>query len=210
MIPIEKYRDDPCGTLSIPYWKVKNLSVPPNMRIVHERDFDAALLEKYADRRFFRLIHRLENIPEYNAADFEFRCISADMLGELSDMINRSYEHTSVGISVEQLKAMTASEVYCPELWIGAFADGKIIGSIICEFDKDTGEAAIEWLQVLPEYRNCGIAYALVCRALNKIRGAADFATVSGKCDDPTAPERVYRKCGFTGDDVWHILKTRE
>ncbi len=35
----------------------------------------------------------------------------------------------------------------------------------------------------------------------------ADFATVSGECDNPTRPEAVYRACGFVGDDVWHILR---
>lgn len=42
------------------------------------------------------------------------------------------------------------------------------------------------------------------------MQGKARFATVSGKVNDPSAPQRLYRKCGFTGDDVWHILKKTE
>lgn len=34
----------------------------------------------------------------------------------------------------------------------------------------------------------------------------ADFATVSGKVNNITNPERVYRKCGFEGNDIWHVL----
>lgn len=209
MITIEKYKNDPCRALSIPYWKAKKLSVPPNMKIVHDSEFDAALLEKYDDRKYFRLIHYLKAIPEFNVTGFEFGGISTDMTDELCDMINRSYAHSSIGVSADYIRTLTTSEVYCPDLWIGAFFDKSIIGSVICEFDKHTGEAAIEWLQVLPEYRNRGIASALVCQALKKMYGIADFATVSGECDNPTEPERVYRKCGFEGGDIWHILEVR-
>lgn len=209
MITIEKYKNDPCRALSIPYWKAKKLSVPPNMKIVHDSEFDAALLEKYDDRKYFRLIHHLKTIPEFNVMEFEFGGISTDMTYELCDMINHSYAHSSIGVSADCIRTLTASEVCCPDLWIGAFFDKSIIGSVICEFDKHTGEAAIEWLQVLPDYRNRGIASALVCRALKKMYGIAGFATVSGECDNPTEPERVYRKCGFEGGDIWHILEVR-
>ena len=37
----------------------------------------------------------------------------------------------------------------------------------------------------------------------------ATFATVSGQCNNPTNPEALYRKCGFTGSDVWHVLRKR-
>ena len=60
---------------------------------------------------------------------------------------------------------------------------------------------------MLPEYRGHGIAAALTARALEAMGGFADFATVSGQCENPTRPERVYRACGFQGDDVWHILR---
>lgn len=210
MITIEKYRNDPCKALSIPYWKAKNLSAPPNMKIVHDSEFDAALLEKYNDRKYFRLIHHLKAIPEFNVTEFELGGISANMIDELSNMINLSYTYSSVGVSADYLRTLMTLEVYCPELWIGTFSSNRIIGSVICEFDKNTGEAAIEWLQVLPEYRNSGIASALVCQALKKMRGIADFATVSGECENPANPEYVYRKCGFEGSDVWHILETRK
>ncbi len=35
------------------------------------------------------------------------------------------------------------------------------------------------------------------------------FATVSGKVTNKTKPEKLYRRCGFTGDDIWHILKSK-
>ena len=82
-----------------------------------------------------------------------------------------------------------------------------LIGSVLCDYDAETGEGIIEWLQVLPKYRGRGIASALVCKGLKIMSGFADFATVSGECENVTNPEGVYRKCGFTGNDVWHILR---
>ncbi|MDE7361006.1 MAG: GNAT family N-acetyltransferase [Oscillospiraceae bacterium] len=210
MITIEEYRNDPCKALSVPYWKAKNLSVPPNMKIVHDSEYDAALLDKYNDRKYFRLMHHLKAIPDFKITKFEFSGISTYMIDELSDMINLSYAHSSIGVTADYIRNLTTSEVYCPELWIGAFYAKRIIGSVIGEFDRITGEAVIEWLQVLPEYRNSGIASALVCRVLKKMCDIADFATVSGECGNPTNPEYVYRKCGFEGSDIWHILESRK
>jgi len=38
----------------------------------------------------------------------------------------------------------------------------------------------------------------------------AEFATVSGKVNNATSPEILYRKCGFIGNDIWHILTKEE
>ncbi len=39
------------------------------------------------------------------------------------------------------------------------------------------------------------------------MKDLADFATVSGQCKNLSRPERLCRKCGFAGNDVWHILR---
>lgn len=46
---IEEYKRNPCGSLSIPYWKNKLISVPDSIKIVHDREFDSSLLENYTD-----------------------------------------------------------------------------------------------------------------------------------------------------------------
>lgn len=209
MILMEDYKKDPCRASSIPYWKAKSLTIPANMKIIHRDEFDEKLLDHYLDRRFFRLIHDLSNIPEYNVPELEFEVISVDRAKELADLINRSYGHCEIRVSEDSIRGLTATRVYCPELWIGAVLDEQLVGSIICDYDEEVGEAVIEWLQVLPEYRGRGIAAALVCKALHIMRGFADFATVSGECDNITNPARVYRSCGFEGNDVWHILNEK-
>ena len=32
---VKEYLQNPCGTLSIPYWKAKTLAIPDSMRIIH-------------------------------------------------------------------------------------------------------------------------------------------------------------------------------
>ncbi len=209
MISMEDYKKNPCKAFSIPYWKGKGLTVPANMKIIHKDEFDEKLLDDYLDSRFFRLKHSLNSIPELRIPEVKLEVIQSGRIKELADMINRSYAHSEIRVSEEDIRSLTATPVYCPELWIGAMLDDKLIGSILCDFDAEVGEAIVEWLQVLPEYRGRGIASALVCRALKTMRRFADFATVSGDCDNVTNPERVYRNCGFEGNDVWHILREK-
>lgn len=209
MITLQEYRANPCGTLSIPYWKAKTACVPPGVEIVHHSQFREEMAEGRHHSRFFRLSHPLRPAPRPMPAPpgVEFAPVSADRAGEVADMINRCYGHSGVGVTEREVSGWAQAPVYRPELWIGAFADGGLAGSLIGEYDPEAGEAVIEWLQVLPGYRRRGIAAALVLRALDAMAACADFATVSGECDNPTQPEAVYRACGFAGDDVWHILR---
>ena len=59
----------------------------------------------------------------------------------------------------------------------------------------------------MPEYRGKGIGSMLVSHLLSISPKGAKFATVSGDIDSMSSPEKLYRKCGFTGTDVWHIIK---
>lgn len=206
VISIKDYKKNPCRVSSIPYWKTKSVTIPSNIKIIHNNEFDEKLLDNYIDRKFFRLIHNLSNIPEPYIPEIELEVIQPNRINELVDMINRSYAHAEARVSEDYVRSLTTIQVYCPESWIGAILNERLIGSIICDFDIEVGEAVIEWLQVLPEYRGKGIASALICKALKTMRSVANFATVSGECDNITNPEKVYRSCGFDGDDVWHIL----
>ncbi len=208
MLSPQEYRADPCGSLSIPYWKAKRVAVPSHIKIVHDRDFDTALLLRYNDKKYFRLLHRLENIPERDVPE-RLEQLTPAQTGEIAELINRSYAHLHLQVTEEYVKGWTKAETHCPRLWIGAFRDEKLVGAILCDLDREIREASIEWLQVLPECRGRGIGAALVCKALEQVRGFADFATVSGETGNVTCPEQVYRRCGFSGADVWHILEKK-
>ncbi|MBD5146138.1 MAG: GNAT family N-acetyltransferase [Ruminococcus sp.] len=206
MISLTEYLKDPCGTLSIPYWKNKNIITPEHIKIVHQNDFNAENFSDFTDEKYFRLIHRLENIKAFTLDDFTVRTAAPEDIPLIVDLINKSY--TDISVSCEQISALTQLDVYDNNLWIIAYdkENNFAIGCGIADFDDKAKEGILEWIQVLPEYRGNKIGRLIVNELLCRIAEKADFATVSGKVDNASKPEILYRKCGFTGDDVWHIL----
>ena len=86
---------------------------------------------------------------------------------------------------------------------------GELAATGIAELDREIGEGILEWIQVSEDCRGRGLGRYLVSELLWRMRGRALFATVSGQCNNPSQPERLYRGCGFTGDDVWHVLRKK-
>ena len=203
---MEAYKENPCGTLSIPYWKNKHICIPENMYIVHDTHYAKEKYQDYHDEPYFRLYHALVDVQTVKAEDISIVTAEYDDIPLLVDVINQSYADLSV--TIEQLNKYTKTEVFCPELWICAVdnATSRIVGCGIADFDREIHEGILEWIQVIPAYRRKGIGQLIVNELLKRMTGFADFATVSGKVDNPTSPEMLYRKCGFVGNDIWHIL----
>lgn len=205
MISLTEYLKDPCGKLSIPYWKNKNIITPDHIKIVHQNNYNAENFSDFTDEKYFRLIHRLKNIMTFSLDDFYVRTAAPEDIPLIADLINKSY--TDISVSYEQILALTQLNVYDKNLWIIAYnKDNSAVGCGIADFDDEAKEGILEWIQVLPEYRGNKIGRLIVNELLCRMSGKADFATVSGKVDNASKPEILYRKCGFTGDDVWHIL----
>lgn len=206
MITLTEYLNNPCGTLSIPYWKAKNITIPPDMKILHDNDFSAEILSDYIDEKYFRLYHNLKEIPKGITNDLEITTATRKDIKAIVQIINDSY--TDISVSKELIKSYTKTPVYNAALWIMVKekATDKYVGCGIADFDTQAKELILEWIQVLPEYRGKRIGQLIVTELLFRMKGVADFATVSGKVDNTTNPEALYRKCGFAGDDVWHIL----
>lgn len=204
---LQDYLCDPCGMLSIPWWKNKGIQVPPFMRIVHEKDYAAAAYSGYVDKPYFRLKHDLQAIAP--AEGFTCRTAGEGDLPLLAEIINRSYIDLSV--TQEQLRGYRATPTFAADWWIIAqdAATGEAVGCGMADFDPEAGEGILEWIQVLPEHRGRGAGQFIVSELLRRMQGLADFATVSGRVKNPTNPEGLYRRCGFIGDDVWHILTQR-
>lgn len=206
MITLTEYLNNPCGTLSIPYWKAKNITIPPDRLILHERDFSSVILCKYTDEKYFRLYHNLNVIPKIATDDFEIATATQKDIKAIVQIINDSY--TDISVNPELIKSYTQTPVYNENLWIifKEKATGKYVGCGLADYDAEAKELILEWVQVLPEYRGKKIGQLIVTELLFRMKGVADFATVSGKVDNTTNPEALYRKCGFVGNDVWHIL----
>lgn len=206
MITLTEYLNNPCGTLSIPYWKAKNITIPPEMKILHDKYFRTEILPDYTDEKYFRLYHNLKEIPKITTDDFEITTATRKDIKAIVQIINDSY--ADISVNKELMKSYTKTPVYNESLWIMVKekATGKYVGCGIADFDTEAREIILEWIQVLPQYRGKKIGQLIVTELLFRMKDVADFATVSGKVDNMTNPEALYRKCGFTGNDVWHIL----
>lgn len=202
---LNEYLENPCRKLSIPYWKGKQISTPKNMKIVHDDDFDDRILTDYYDEKYFRLIHKLNDIKSNTLKGFKIKTAKIADVPIIVEIINDSYFDLSV--NYEQIISYTKTKVYNENLWILACESetDNIVGCGIADFDKEAGEGILEWIQVLPKYRGKKIGTLIVNELLCRMENA-NFVTVSGKVDNPTNPERLYRSCGFTGNDIWHIL----
>lgn len=62
MVTMEEYKENPCGVLSIPYWKNKYICIPENMCIVHDTKYAEANYREHYDEPYFRLYHNLADV----------------------------------------------------------------------------------------------------------------------------------------------------
>ena len=201
---IQEYLRDPCGTSSLPYWKAKTMKIPEQTEIIHCRDWKG---QYSLFQRFFRVKHDLSDLPP---TDFDYDTISIDhQTKQLAEMINASYADENISVSEEDILRWKKHETFREELCIYINGDGgKMIASGIAEYDSACREGIIEWVQVLPEYRGRGFGKKIVMVLLYKLKKmGADFVTVSGDLDNRSRPLELYKKCGFTGNDVWYICR---
>lgn len=203
---LDVYKKNPCGVLSIPYWKDKSITIPSNMRIVHDRDFSKSEYQEYKDEPYFRLFHSLKDIKTVMLDDVDVVTAKREDIPHFVEVINQSY--TDLSVTYEQLVGYTQTEVYHPGLWIMAVnkENSSVVGCGIADVDREMKEGILEWIQVVPAYRGKKIGQLIVNELLKRMNGIAEFVTVSGKVNNNTSPEMLYRKCGFIGNDVWHIL----
>jgi len=203
----QQYLSNPCGQSSLPYWKAVQMDVPGNMLILHDRHFRDTYLTDYTDAPYFRLYHNLQTLhPAILPNGFQL-CKAAP--AAYAAHINQCYIGASM--SEAEIQSYFQHRVYSAELWIAVqeCKSRKIAATGIAEFDKDIGEGVLEWIQVSPTYRGLGLGTYVVSELLKRMAPKAQFATVSGEINNPSHPENLYRKCGFQGNDIWHILTKR-
>lgn len=207
MINKNEYLADPCKTASVPYWKAKSITIPDSMKILHRDDYSEAEYRQYIDAPYFRLRHDLQGLSEPVLQQGYSLCKAA--LPDFAAHISSCYN--GIGVTEAELQSYTTRPVYDAALWLAVKDDhtGDIVATGIAELDCEIGEGILEWIQVSEAHRGCGLGRFLVSELLRRMKGNASFATVSGQCNNPTNPESLYRKCGFTGNDVWHILRKR-
>ena len=205
MITKEQYLSDPCKAASIPYWKAKSITVPDSMLILHRYEYDSTDYQNYIAEPYFRLFHDLKNLSKPILPQGYSLCTAT--LSECAAHISSCYDW--IGINEGELRSYTLRPVYDAALWIAVrdARTGNIVATGIAELDREIGEGVLEWIQVSQNHRGKGLGRYIVSELLWRMKDKVDFVTVSGQCNNPTNPEALYRKCGFFGNDVWHILR---
>jgi len=161
------------------------------------------------DRRepYFRIIHKGDP-PFYNCPpQHHYEAVNPETDPKaIAEMIRACYPGSTM--TDEEVRSWADHPVYDPSLWVWVreTATGRRVGLGIAELDPKIREASLEWIQVLPDEQGKGLGKAIVAEILRRVAGRASFTTVSGCEDNLTHPERLYRRCGFTGSDVWWLL----
>ena len=199
------YLANPCKASSLPFWKTNLLNIPDNMKIVLEEDRIGISVQEYVDERYFKLIHRMNDIKK-PVLDNKYKLVCCEV-PEYAKHIADCYD--DVGISAGELLKYQNHAVYDPDLWIAVRVRGqnKIVASGIAELDIEIKEGILEWIQVSPEYRGKGLGKFVVNELLWRMKDKAELVTVSGKADNPTNPRDLYLACGFSGEEIWHVIR---
>lgn len=208
MIIKEQYLADPCKAASIPYWKARSMTIPDSMKILHQDEYDKAGYQNYIDEPYFRLIHNLKGLAAPVLPQGYSLCTVP--LSAYAAHINSCYD--GIGITEAELGRYTLRPVYDAALWLAVRDDyiGTIVATGIAELDREIGEGMLEWIQVSQGHRGKGLGRYIVSELLWRMIDKANFVTVSGQCNNAANPEKLYRTCGFTGNDVWHIMREAE
>jgi len=203
----EVYLENPCKASSLPFWKTNLVKIPDNMKIVLDDDTQSVDVREYIDEPYFKLIHRMNGMEKpLLDSGYELVCCEA---AEYADHIVACYD--DISISSEELVSYQAHTVYDRELWIAVreCRQNTIVASGIAELDADIKEGILEWIQVSPGYRGRGLGKFIVNELLWRMKDKAEFVTVSGKVNNPTNPRGLYKACGFTDEEIWHVMRKK-
>ena len=176
--------------------------------LVHEKALPVFTRSDFAVQRpYFRLVHAGGIEDTLCPPGFAFERFNPEVdIDAVVSLIRASYEKIHVNPAI--VSAWMGHTVYDPELWLWVidFETGEKAGFGIAERDPQVPEASLEWIQVLPAFRGMGLGKAIVTELLRRVSDSVKFTTVAGELENVHQPERLYRRCGFTGEDVWWLL----
>ncbi len=154
----------------------------------------------------YRLLFRDQPMPEPLLPDgFQF----ANVVNSPAE-IAAITDHLAQGSpeSLAHVEDWINSPRFTADLWVWVIDETtqQPVGLALGEFDTRINEAAIEWVQVLPDYQRRGLGKALTFEVLRRIGERAVFTSVAGVVEDRDNPGAFFRRCGFSGNDVWWLL----
>ncbi len=181
-----------------------------NITLVHHSQFNNNIKEQFPNQKsYFKLLHNNKDIIDISIPeDYYIRDVDINTeIQMVSDLICSCYD--DIKPNVDEVLKWTKHPVFHNNLWIWIIEKKieKPVALGIAELDMNIKEGALEWIQVLPSYHGNKLGKVLVIELLKRLEPYADFTIVSGEVDNITNPERLYRSCGFVGDDTWHIMR---
>ena len=87
------------------------------------------------------------------------------------------------------------------ELWV-AKTNGVAIGFMLLEFETETRNVEIDWLDVHPEYQRHGVDHELVVRAGERARAAKCMTLTIHTAVSNTKMRQFARKTGFVESEI--------
>lgn len=200
------YLAEPCNVSSLPFWKTETVTIPDFLKIVRDNEYwqNRNKYAEYSDELYFKLIHRMQDLQKPILPD-RFSTVEIGV-ADFARHIGECY--ADGGISEADLTKYKNHLVYNPALWLAVkdSLTGNIVATGIAELDTRIGEGILEWIQVSPKYRKQGFGTFVVNELLHRMKGKADFGTVSGKVNNKTNPLALYEHCGFSEMVIWHVL----
>ncbi len=191
--------------ISAEKWKIITFA------LLHDDYLSQIPINHFHTEPYFRLINCFQSPPISNIkSGFEFMKVNIPSEAKLvANFINTCYQ--DISIKEDTVLNWTQYPTFDPDLWIWVFDKNKntFAGLGIADFDKTIREGSLEWIQTHPDYRRQGIGKLIVGSLLQRLYGKADFVTVAGRADNLTKPDLLYRHCGFTGKDIWHVLRSK-
>ncbi len=190
--------------------RFSQLTKQSDVMIIHDDYFQQITIEKFTCvKPFFRICHESHCVQPYKTDErYQIYKVKIEKESEIvSRFIADCYE--TLRPSEATVLSWTKHKVYDENLWIWMIDKqlNRPAALGIGEYDPIVQEGSLEWIQVLPEYRGKGLGKAIVLELLRRLNGKALFTTVSGEMNNRTKPEKLYRNCGFSGDDVWWLLQ---
>jgi ribosomal protein S18 acetylase RimI-like enzyme len=165
-------------------------------------------LNRFIKTTYFRLVHRHINItPQHLPDGFKYAKVEkAKEAVEIANFLNRCYPN--INQQPKKILSWGQTPIFCSILWIWIkeTVSGQPTAFGIADFDPTTKEGSLEWIQAHPQYRRKKLGASVVNELLSRLSQIADFSTVSGRVDNATRPDILYRKCDFEGADIWWIL----
>lgn len=178
--------------------------------LVHQDYLDPDTVAGFGTRlSFFRLIHR--GAAPAPALPTGFRFAAADPAAQaqtIAGFFAACHADLDDALNADTVSAWAQRRVYAPELWLWVWDEQADTPAAlgIAAFDRDIREVSIEWAGALPAYHQRGLDEAAVRELLRRASDRAAFITAAGRVEDRDNPGAFYRRCGFTGSDVWWLL----